>query len=99
MIQNQCEHLFGEFHIRSIGDKFDADHHGTSPGSNHEFSMIRSYVVPMVISCRVELTCSHSRLLPPLSPPYKGGELSMLFIYTALLYPHKCRNNPRNERG
>ena len=46
MIQNQCEHFFGEFHIRSIGDKFDADRHCTSPGPNHEFSMIRFLEVP-----------------------------------------------------
>ena len=40
MIQNQFEPLFGEIHTRSIGDTFNAEHHGISSGWNHEFSMI-----------------------------------------------------------
>ena len=41
MIQNQFEHLFGQFHTMSIGDKGEPDLHCISYFQNHTFRMIR----------------------------------------------------------
>ena len=40
MIQNQFEHLFGQFHTMSIGDKGEPDLHCISYFQNHTFRMI-----------------------------------------------------------
>ena len=43
MSPNQFEHLFGEIHTRSIGEKFNPERHCISSVWNHEFSMIQNF--------------------------------------------------------
>jgi hypothetical protein len=82
MSHNQFEHLFGEIHTRSIGDTFNAERHGLSSGWNHEFSMIRIFLV-------VWLSGSEIALSHPLKSQANQKGMNIIFMILKRLFGHK----------